>query len=1266
MHVHGSPGLLNDELLPLDFRQLIELCKRNSGFQAGLDEEFLNMVLSRMHKAHKPPTTDSPPNGDSPQNTADNGASSNAENPTYPPMHSIMSQAQLLLTPLEDTFTSEPYIVPCNFNDDDENVRNPMEVDGNDQSSDVDMLDEEGSACVEGVESPPPMRTTEKQQPPVYFEPPALAVPLASIQTPTTVAPASNTPITRPGFTATSKCLAEVVQSLEPKQPTATFFEERGIDEELPLTENQKSATSTSVTRARFYQFHRLSCLSASYQEPVAADHPVYLYTWSLPKPDAVARLTKVHVSCFNHVDQTIGLVFSKPIAKSNFVCRIPLYLQGGMCRVRLVQRAVLNLSADQLALAQQAHQVLARLSSHVNRPANFGLRYSGRRLFYFSAPTPTATGSQGEEAGGTGSGSSPPRAVCVDPFTALAFDLNRSPICALFMIVRLPSGRLDEEASQALVNWSVEQAKALDPSGQRVYNAPSAPPANVVQGGVVCRFGAPLSVVPPSQWAGLLVRPVSLPHNDPGGFAVSGVNSKGLHGNSPICAQMAQRLPEHVRQGRATEEGVSFVTFFKTQYTHAYSATLRHHGINVTLPLASSIRISRHLNAAIVSAGRREDSKGVHVEDRLPDMCILHPLNAWLWLTLCLTPTVLYQVTRCLSACELANLLTCRLYDRPTAAADNTELPFGLPEGDFLMPDSGSVSLTAIPPLQRYFDNLPRENRQIFDKFETLEEESALDEAILAARQTGATPSGDAVATGRFVPDPVYLLEATTTLNAVDAVNLERLELLGDSMLKFAASLLVYSSLPPSADEGQLTYLRMGHISNANLHRLSVELGLYHYLWSFSYDPTKHYTPPGFFFYDAENARKSHDPRLYVKIYDKAAADSVEALLGAFLYHLQPSAVSRLLAFLGLTCKPQPLAESPDANSRAVVDAVLRQLWVSSESWNSLLLPPDRPLDPDLVSENQAALERRHAEVGALISDNISTAARTANSNAIDIASMTNQLADRLTLVPLSQTLANKKAQLAGLESILGYKFRHIRLLIQAITHASSLSAHDWGCYQRLEFLGDAILDFVVTQRIFKEHPTFNPGELTDLRTALVSNINLAIVAVRLSIHRYLDQTDPTLWENIGNFAQVVLEQPYKLWQLEDQYSGSSRSLSYKVLGDMVEAIIGAVYIDCGGSMPVITSVIYKLLDREFEVYGQDIPVDPIRLMHETYPKLEISSSEQVVVEEEQNGGRGCGNRRTVCRIQATHNGRTFVAEGPNLRAAKLSIAHQLGVSFG
>uniref|UniRef100_A0A0X3Q022 Endoribonuclease dcr-1 n=1 Tax=Schistocephalus solidus TaxID=70667 RepID=A0A0X3Q022_SCHSO len=1259
-------GLLNDELLPLDFRQLIELCKRDSGFRSGLDEEFLNMVLSRMHRAHKLPTTDSHPDGDLSRQTTDtNGLSTSAEQRNYPPMHTIMSQAQLLLTPLGDDFTAEPYIVPCDDDEEEEHDRNRRREQRNNQPVEVDLSDDEDFAYIERLNSPPPIQTTERQHWPAHFNPATPPKPRASAHTPPIVPPPPNNSATRPAAVALSaKCPAETVQSLEPARPTAAFFEERGIDEELPLNGNRKSSGVTMMSRARFYQFHPLYCLSVPYQEPVIADRPVYLYTWSLPRPDAVARLAKVNASCFQHVDQTIGLVFSKPIAKSKFVCRIPLYLQGGMCRVRLIQRTVMTLSVDQLTLAQQAHEVLARLSSDMNRPANFGIQYGGGMLSYFSPPTTTIAGSQGEEPTETGSASSPPRPVCVNPFTGLAFDPSRSPICALFVIVRLPDGRMDEEASRALVNWSAEQESALKPAGQRMCNATAPPPTNVVQGGIVSRFAAPLSAVHPSQWAGLLVRPVSLPHNDPGGFALSGVNSKGLRGNSPICAQMAQRLPEHVRQSRGSEEGVSFATFFKTQYTHAYSATLRHHGINVDLPLASSIRISRHLNAAIVSAGRREESKAVHVEDRLPDMCILHPLNAWLWLTLCLTPTVLHQVTRCLSACELANLLTCRLYDNPNAG--NTELSFDLPDGDFFMPDRGSISLTAIPPLQRYFDNLPRENRQIYDNFETSEEELALDEAAIAARQASAGPSGDDATTGRFVPDPVHLLEATTTLNAVDAVNLERLELLGDSMVKFAASLLVYSSLPPNADEGQLTYLRMGHISNANLHRLSVELGLYQYLWSFSFDPAKHYTPPGFCLSDTDTARKSHDPRLYVKIYDKAVADSVEALIGAFLQYLHPCAVARLLALFGLTHRRQLLTDSPNASSRAEVDAASRQLWHSSESWNPLLLPPDRPLDPDLVSENQVALERRHAEVEVLIADSMPTTPNTANANANDVDCVAKQLAGRLTLVPLSQTLANKKAQLAGLETILGYKFRHIRLLIQAITHASSLSAHDWGCYQRLEFLGDAVLDFVVTQRIFTEHPTYNPGELTDLRTALVSNINLAIVAVRLNIHRYLDQTDPALWENIGSFAQVVLEQPYKLWQLEDQYSGSARSLSYKVLGDMVEAIIGAVYIDCNGSTPIITSVIYKLLDREFDVYGRDIPVDPIRLMHETYPKLEISSSEKVLIDEERNGGRGGGNRRTVCHIQATHNGRTFVAEGPNLRAAKLCIAHQLGVSFG
>ncbi|VDN12027.1 unnamed protein product [Dibothriocephalus latus] len=245
---------MNDELLPLDFRQLIELCKRNSGFREGLDEEYLNMILSRVYTKRKPTTADSHTDGGLSQQT--NGQSSSPQQQNYSPMHSIISQAQLLLTPLGDDFTSEPYIIPCDES-------NPMETDEGDQPADVDMLEDESAAAA---------------RPPVA-----------------------------------AKCPQETVQALEPARPSAAFFEERGIDEELPLTEHRKS---TSTTSARFYQFRPLYCLSAPYQEPMTAGRPVYLYTWSLPHPNAVVRLTNVEASCFKHVDQTIGLIFSKPITK--------------------------------------------------------------------------------------------------------------------------------------------------------------------------------------------------------------------------------------------------------------------------------------------------------------------------------------------------------------------------------------------------------------------------------------------------------------------------------------------------------------------------------------------------------------------------------------------------------------------------------------------------------------------------------------------------------------------------------------------------------------------------------------------------------------------------------------------------------------------------------------------------------------------------------------------------------------------------------------
>jgi endoribonuclease Dicer len=91
---------------------------------------------------------------------------------------------------------------------------------------------------------------------------------------------------------------------------------------------------------------------------------------------------------------------------------------------------------------------------------------------------------------------------------------------------------------------------------------------------------------------------------------------------------------------------------------------------------------------------------------------------------------------------------------------------------------------------------------------------------------------------------------------------------------------------------------------------------------------------------------------------------------------------------------------------------------------------------------------------------------------------------------------------------------------LIQAFTHASYFNNRVTGCYQvthfgtiihknnsfglqRLEFLGDAILDYMITRFLFEHKKQYSPGVLTDLRSALVNNTIFASLAVKYNFHK-------------------------------------------------------------------------------------------------------------------------------------------------------------------
>lgn len=75
----------------------------------------------------------------------------------------------------------------------------------------------------------------------------------------------------------------------------------------------------------------------------------------------------------------------------------------------------------------------------------------------------------------------------------------------------------------------------------------------------------------------------------------------------------------------------------------------------------------------------------------------------------------------------------------------------------------------------------------------------------------------------------------------------------------------------------------------------------------------------------------------------------------------------------------------------------------------------------------------------------------------------------------------------------------------------------------QRLEFLGDAVLDILVTTHLYENHKEVDPGLLTDMRSASVNNDNFALAAVRQNLHPHLQDVSPALESQISAFVNLV-----------------------------------------------------------------------------------------------------------------------------------------------
>ncbi|KAJ1957571.1 Dicer-like protein 1 [Linderina pennispora] len=188
-----------------------------------------------------------------------------------------------------------------------------------------------------------------------------------------------------------------------------------------------------------------------------------------------------------------------------------------------------------------------------------------------------------------------------------------------------------------------------------------------------------------------------------------------------------------------------------------------------------------------------------------------------------------------------------------------------------------------------------------------------------------------------------------------------------------------------------------------------------------------------------------------------------------------------------------------------------------------------------------------------------------------------------------------------ATVEHTLGYRFQDRAVLVEALTHCSMMDLNS-ASYQRLEYLGDAVLDYFVTKRYYNYKPELVPHRITLVKHVAVSNDVLGLILVCNGLHRFLRNQSQTVNAAIADYEERLraVRQTVADAAAEDSSCPMADSTDVyqnlppecwnlvpapKVLGDLLESLLGAVYVDsgmdCGTAQALYEHLIEPFLDR-------------------------------------------------------------------------------------
>jgi ribonuclease-3 len=207
-----------------------------------------------------------------------------------------------------------------------------------------------------------------------------------------------------------------------------------------------------------------------------------------------------------------------------------------------------------------------------------------------------------------------------------------------------------------------------------------------------------------------------------------------------------------------------------------------------------------------------------------------------------------------------------------------------------------------------------------------------------------------------------------------------------------------------------------------------------------------------------------------------------------------------------------------------------------------------------------------------------------------------------------------------------LGYEFNAPHLLLQALTHRSAKGEHN----ERLEFLGDSILGFVIAEALYQKFPKHDEGDLTRMRSSLVKGVTLAELARDF------------------NLGECLILGPGEL------KSGGHRRES--ILEDAIEAIIGAIYLD--SDLNTCKTLIIKWFNDRLQVIkpGNE-QKDPKTRLQEFLQGRKIALPSYEVID---TTGQSHNQEFTV-RCQTSIIDEVVIAKGTSRRKAEQQAAEQI-----